>query len=177
MSLSREQLKAISLLAEGIPLPNVADKIGVARRTLQRWQKKPEFTAALEELRLKTQAKVFEKSSDDNSEKIAIDVRALQREHLNCYGSLRRIAEVALKHYEEILVEKKHSPDEVSIRSLHLWGQILDRAIRGEADSAFLKYLDLNAAILAVDQAGFTVSHPPREEGEEPFQVSSFDLN
>jgi hypothetical protein len=79
--------------------------------------------------------------------------------------------------YEEILVEKKHSPDEVSIRSLHLWGQILDRAIRGEADSAFLKYLDLNAAILAVDQAGFIVSHPPIEEGEEPFQVSSFDLN
>jgi hypothetical protein len=177
MSLSREQLKAISLLAEGIPLPNVADKIGVARRTLQRWQKKPEFTAALEELRLKTQAKVFEKSSDDNSEKIAIDVRALQREHLNCYGSLRRIAEVALRYYEKILVEQKHSPDEVSIRSLHLWGQILDRAVRGEADSAFLKYLDINAAILAVDQAGFVVCEPAREEGEEPNQISSFDLN
>jgi hypothetical protein len=158
-------------------LPNVADKIGVARRTLQRWQKKPEFTTALEELRVKTQAKVFEKTSEENSKKIAIDVRKLQREHLNCYGSLRRIAEVALKYYETILVEQKHSPDEISIRSLHLWGQILDRAIRGEADSAFLKYLDLNAAILAVDQAGFMVCEPAREEGEEPNQISSFDLN
>jgi transposase len=177
MSLSAEQLKAISLLSEGIPAPQVATKIGVAYRTVQRWYKKSEFTAALEELRLKTQAKVFEKSSEGNSEKIAIDVRKLQREHLNCYGSLRRIAEVALRHYEKILIEQGQSPDEISIRSLHLWAQILDRAVRGEADSAFFKYLDLNAAIEAVDRAGFIVSHPPREEGEEPFQVSSFDLN
>ena len=178
MSLSREQLKAVSLLAEGIPVPNVADKIGVARRTLQRWQKKSEFTTALEELRVKTQAKVFEKTSEENSKKIAIDVRKLQREHLNCYGALRRIAEVALRHYEKNLIEQGQSPDEVSIRSLHLWVQILDRAVRGEADSAFFKYLDLNAAIDAVHQQGYIVSFPPMEEGENPIQLTSFlELN
>jgi transposase len=178
MSLSPEQLKAISLLAEGIPAPKVATKIGVAYRTLQRWHKKPEFKKALEELRLKTQAKVFEKSSEGNSEKIAIDVRKLQREHLNCYGSLRRIAEVALRHYEKILIEQGQSPDEISIRSLHLWAQILDRAVRGEADSAFFKYLDLNAAIDAVHQQGYIVSFPPMEEGENPIQLTSFlELN
>lgn len=177
MSLSPQQSKGISLLAEGMPAPKVATKIGVTYRTLQRWYKKPEFTKVLEELRLKTQAKVFERTLEENSEKIAIDTRKLQREHLNCYETLRRIASVALRHYEKSLVEQGKSPDEVSIRSLCLWSQVLDRAVRGEAESAFFKYLDLSAAIEAVDRAGYIVSSPPMEEGEEPVRVSSFDLN
>jgi hypothetical protein len=83
---------------------------------------------------------------------------------------LRKIAEIALRHYEKSLVEQGQSPDEISIRSLHLWSQILDRAIRGEADSAFFKYLDLNAAIETVDRAGFIVCQPVTEEGEEPIR-------
>ena len=90
---------------------------------------------------------------------------------------MRKIAEIALRHYEKSLVEQGQSPDEISIRSLHLWSQILDRAIRGEADSAFFKYLDLNAAIETVDRAGFIVCQPVTEEGEEPIQISSFDFN
>jgi transposase len=177
MSLSSEQLKAISLLAEGMPAPKVAFNVGVTYRTIQRWYKKTEFTKALEDLRVKTQAKVFEKTSEETSEKIAIDTRKLQREHLNCYETLRRIASVALNHYEKSLIEQGQSPDEISIRSLSLWVQILDRAVRGEAESAFFKYLDLSAAIEAVHREGYIVSFPPMEKGEEPVQVSSFDLN
>jgi hypothetical protein len=177
MSLSVEQLKAISLLAEGVAAPDVAKKVKIALRTLQRWGKKNEFRQALEELRVKTQAKVFEKNAEDSSEKITIDTRKLQGEHLNCYGRLRKIAEVALEHYEKKLIQQGQSPDEVSIRSLNLWVQVLDRAIRGEADAAFFKYLDLSAAIEAVDRAGYAVHHPSMEEGEESIQVSSFNLN
>jgi hypothetical protein len=50
--------------------------------------------------------------------------------------------------------------------------------VRGEADSAFFKYLDLNAAIDAVHQQGYIVSFPPMEEGENPIQLTSFlELN
>ena len=177
MSLSPEQLKAISLLAEGMPGPTVAKKIGVAYRTIQRWYKKPEFTSAFENLRMKTQVKILEKSSEQSSEKITVDTRKLQREHLNCYGALRGIAEVALEHYKKLLVEQGQSPEEINIRSLNLWSQVLDRAVRGEADSAFFKYLDLSAAIEAVHQQGYIVSMPPTEEGEESFQISSLYLN
>lgn len=176
MSLSPEQLKAISLLVEGIPAPKVAAKIGVAYRTVQRWYKKTEFIKALDELRLKTQAKVFEKTSEENSEKIAIDLKKLQGEHLNCYGTLRKIAEAALKHYEKNLIEQGKSPEEINIRHLNLWAQVLDRAVRGEADSAFLKYLDVATAIEAVDREGYVVCEPS-EDGQEPMQISCLDLN
>lgn len=163
MSLSQQQLEAISLLGKGVPAPRVAYDVKVSYRTLQRWLKKPDFQATLAELMNKTESKFIATQSD----KIAIDLVALQKEHLSGYRLLRRIAEVALKHYEKKLLENPESPEDCSPKQITLWVQILDRGIRGEAESAFLKNLDLNTALEMTLRAGYTVYdesvNPPQE--------------
>jgi uncharacterized coiled-coil protein SlyX len=169
--LSSNQLKAISLLCEGISPPQVATRLKVSYRTIQRWLKVPEFQQSLDEIRAKTQNKVIEKTSDVVSERININMRKLQKEHIDCYSRFRKIAEMALAHYEKKMLE---SPEDCNLKHLSLLIQVLDRSIRGEADSAFFKYLDIDEAIRAVTSCGYTIY----DEVSEPLKkVSSLDLN
>jgi len=47
--LSPEQLTAVSMLANGATHADVADQLGIDRRTVARWRSRPDFANALEE--------------------------------------------------------------------------------------------------------------------------------
>lgn len=168
MSLSQQQLEAISLLGKGVPAPRVAYNLGVSYRTLQRWLTKAEFQATLSDLKAQSEAKFVA----DLSDRIAVDLRAMQREHLDNYGLLREIALTALRHYRKKLIEDGESPEELNTRQISLWVQILDRGIRGEAETGFFRYLDVASAIDAVDKAGYVIYD---ESSDSPKQMKGFD--
>lgn len=170
-SLSPNQLKAIPLLAQGLTPPHVAAKLRVSHRTIQRWFKVSEFQEALNQVRVSTQSKLIEKTSEAISDGLNINVRQLQQEHIQLYSRFRKLAELCLAHHEE---KFKESPDDCNLKQLSILVQVVDRSIRGEADSAFFHYLDLDAAIRAVASAGYKIYDETQQPREE---VSSLDLN
>ncbi len=63
-SLSAEQLKAVQLLGEDWNQADVARKLKISTKTIQRWLKKPEFQKALEDLQQRTTEKFIESGSE-----------------------------------------------------------------------------------------------------------------
>lgn len=153
--LSQAQLKAIALIAEGETPPSAAKKVGVSYRTLQRWFQKSEFQTALEEVRAKTASKFLEKVSDLSSERFTVNLRQLQSEHLESYRRMRKITEAALTHFEQKMAQQAF--EDCHPRALDIWMKILDRSLRGEAETAFMRNLDLDTALCSVMRAGYAV--------------------
>jgi len=157
MPLNARQLKAVAGIAKGLSCSAVGEAVGASERTIQRWQLKAEFKQALERLTSETEAKIFETTAKESSQGIIAELEALRSQHLSDYGRLRRIAEKLLERYEKQIEE---SPDDLNLKSLNILFQILDRSVRGEAESAFMKHLDLDRTINAVIAAGFVVFDP-----------------
>lgn len=70
MSLTRQQLEALSLLSHGFNLQETANKVGVSKRTLQRWVKLAEFIEAKKDVTQQTTARVIEVTAQDVTESI-----------------------------------------------------------------------------------------------------------
>lgn len=157
MSLSAEQLSAISLLARGISPGQVARDLGISDRTLFRWKKSPEFSAAIEEIGKEATKTVIKETAADLSE--------LALEHLQAHQVARRMAQKVLGRFAET-IDATTEPEDVSVRSVNLWSQILCRHIEGERVAASLDYLNVDKAIDFLTRQGYEVSIP--EESELP---------
>lgn len=70
MPLTSEQLKGVSLFAEGFTNAEIARKLGVTVRSVQRWHKNPEFASAIAKIREKTTEKVVEATAANISNRI-----------------------------------------------------------------------------------------------------------
>jgi len=162
MTLNARELKAVSGIAKGLNPRVVGESVGVSERTIWRWQLKPEFKEAVQKLLSKTESRVFESTVEKSSQGIIAELEDLRSQHLASYGRLRKLAEKLLEKYEKQVEE---SPEDLNLKSLSILFQILDRSVRGEAESAFMKYLDLDTGINSVIAAGFVVVDP-REESE-----------
>ena len=162
--LSSKQLEAVAGIAKGLSPSAIGKAIGTSERTIQRWIKLPKFQEALSQLYAKTQSKIIEKTSEESAEKFSVDLRKLQEEHLKSYAKMRRIAEIGLEHYQK---KMEASPEDCNIRNLSIFSQILDRCLRGEAQSAFLKHLDINTAIGVVSSAGYVIYDETSQPGEK----------
>ena len=70
--LSRQQLEAINLLGKGMPQIEVAKKLGVTARTLQRWAKQTDFQAAMTKIRAQAFDQVIEATVKDIRDEVAL---------------------------------------------------------------------------------------------------------
>lgn len=70
MPLTSEQLKGVSLFAEGFTNAEIARKLGVTIRSVQRWHKNPEFASAVAKIREKATEKVVETTATNISNRI-----------------------------------------------------------------------------------------------------------
>lgn len=57
-ALTPKQLKALSGISQGLPPNQIAKRLGISTRSLQRWQKLPEFVAALTQVQNEVSRKV-----------------------------------------------------------------------------------------------------------------------
>lgn len=70
MPLTSEQLKGVSLFAEGFTNAEIARKLRVTPRSVQRWHKNPEFASAIAKIREKTTEKVIEATATNISSRV-----------------------------------------------------------------------------------------------------------
>lgn len=63
-------MKGVSLFAEGFTNAEIARKLGVTVRSVQRWHKNPEFASAVAKIREKTTEKVVEATATNISNRI-----------------------------------------------------------------------------------------------------------
>ena len=70
MSLTPDQLQALSLFAQGASSSWIAAKLKVSIRSVQRWQKLPEFTKALTDISAKTTQLTVEATASSISNRI-----------------------------------------------------------------------------------------------------------
>ncbi|MBD1804036.1 hypothetical protein H6F98_00920 [Microcoleus sp. FACHB-SPT15] len=147
-NLTVQQLQAAQLTAKDCPAVEIASKLGISTKTLQRWSKKPAFQDFLSEVR--SQARV--KTADQLTDELSLSLEQLAQEHLEAHRKVRRLAEKAIAALET------RDPNEINMRELGVWSQVLARHIEGERTASSLQYLDLNKAIALVTQAGYEVS-------------------
>ncbi len=57
-SLTKQQLEAVAEVARGVSLPEIAKKLKISTRTVQRWAKLPEFIAAHNDIQNKVSRQV-----------------------------------------------------------------------------------------------------------------------
>jgi hypothetical protein len=169
--LTPQQLEAVTGISRGLKPNAISKAIGVSERSVQRWLKLPEFQEALNQLRSKTRSKIIEKASEENAEKFSVNLGKIQEEHLKSYVRMRQIAEKGLEHYKKKMEE---SPEDCNIRNLNLFSQVIDRCLKGEAESAFLRNLDLDTAMRCVFAAGYEIHDPSRVPTAK---VTEADLN
>ncbi len=163
MSLSSEQLSALSLLARGYPPSHVASELGISERTLFRWKKLPEFDAAASKIGKTTTQTVIEETAADLSD--------LALEHLQAHKAVRALASKALLAYQQKL-DAGADVEELNVRQIALWSTMLDRHIAGERVAASLDYLNVDKAIDYLTSQGYQVSIP----GEDKSEISDSSL-
>jgi transposase-like protein len=157
MSLSAEQLSAVSLLARGMAPGQVARELGISERTLFRWKKLSQFNAAIDKIEKEATKTVIKQT--------AADLGDLALEHLQAHQVARKLAQKVLGRFAET-IEATTEPEDVSVRSVNLWSQILCRHIEGERVAASLDYLNIDKAIGYLTSQGYEVSIP--EESSVP---------
>jgi transcriptional regulator with XRE-family HTH domain len=157
-SLTVKQLEAAQLTAKDCPPLEIASKLGISTKTLQRWSKKSAFQDFLGEVRRKTREKTAEILTND----LSTNLEELAQEHLKAHQTVRRLAEKAID------VLGNRNPDEINMRELAVWSQVLARHTEGERTASSLAYLDINKAIATVTRAGYVVSE--RETDDNPLQ-------
>jgi transposase len=70
MPLNPEQLKALAMLAEGALSSEIAAKLKVSQRSIQRWQKLPEFVKGIAEIHTKATENTIETTAANISNRI-----------------------------------------------------------------------------------------------------------
>lgn len=153
-NLTVQQFQAAELTARGCLPLEIAAKLGISTKTLQRWSKKPAFQDFLSEVNRKTREKTTKILTDE----LSISLEELAQEHLEAHRKVRRLAEKA------IAVLETRQPDEINMRELGVWSQVLSRHIEGERVASSLQYLDINKAIAIITQSGYVVSDPGTEK-------------
>lgn len=88
-TLTPKQLEAVSGLAKGLTTRQIAKNVGVSSRTVERWQKLPEFVAALAQI----QNEVSRKVSVDVVESVASVNSRLQNLALKSLNCLEEIVD------------------------------------------------------------------------------------
>lgn len=171
--LTPKQLQALTGVAQGLSPSAIAKEINVSERTLQRWAKLPQFQEALNQLQSQTKSRILEKVSETTSEKFTLDMRELQKQHLEAYQRIRGIAEVALAHYEQKLAQEP--VEECNSKTLEVWVRILDRSLKGEAEASFMQNLDLDTALKCVLAAGFKV-YDESQNPKSPVQMGDLEI-
>lgn len=161
MSLSADQLSALSLLAKGATPSQVAAELGISERTLFRWKKLPEFDAAANQIAVAVTKTVITETATDLSE--------LALEHLQAHQEARKLASAAIRSYRQKL-DSGADIEELNIRQVALWSAMLDRHIEGERIAASLDYLNIDRAINYLISQGYRVSVSDEEES----QISDF---
>jgi hypothetical protein len=84
MSLTKEQLKALAMFSEGLTSNEIATRLKVSIRTIQRWQKLPEFIKAVTDIHQKATQTTVETTASNISNRI----QSLLPKALNCIESL-----------------------------------------------------------------------------------------
>jgi hypothetical protein len=84
MSLTKEQLKALAMFSEGLTSNEIATRLKVSVRTIQRWQKLPEFIKAVTDIHQKATQTTVETTASNISNRI----QSLLPKALNCIESL-----------------------------------------------------------------------------------------
>ena len=113
-SLTVKQLEAAQLTAKDCPAVEIASKLGISTKTLQRWSKKSAFQDFLGEVRRKTR----EKTAEILTNELSISLEELAKEHLEAHQKVRRLAEKAID------VLGNRNPDEINMRELAVWSQV-----------------------------------------------------
>jgi transcriptional regulator with XRE-family HTH domain len=108
--LSQSQRQAASAIARGLSLKEIADSLGIAVRTLQRWRDSPEFAAQVEEFERKITDEVNQAVQTEANETAIAATRVP--------GLLNK----ALNRIEEILDSSDSRPTDV-LRACQLIGK------------------------------------------------------
>jgi transcriptional antiterminator len=83
-ALTTQQLEAVAAMSRGVTLPEIAKKLKISIRTLQRWAKLPEFAAALSQIQAEASHRVRVEVVDD----VALRVKRLVFKSLNSLESV-----------------------------------------------------------------------------------------
>ena len=86
-ALTTQQLEAVAELARGVSLPEIAKKLKISTRTLQRWTKVPEFIAARNDIQNKVCHKVKADVVDELAS-ISSRLENLASKSLDCLGEI-----------------------------------------------------------------------------------------
>jgi hypothetical protein len=127
--LTPKQLEAVSGIAKGTTPSVIGKSINVSERTIQRWQKLPEFVEAVEEIRQRTTVKVIAETSKDVAARIqslipkAIDTLESYLDNPEARGSDRLRACHILGSWAGLTQTQKpepqHPPEETLKAYLH----------------------------------------------------------
>lgn len=137
-----QQRSAAELLARGVPVNVTAEKLGVSRRTIARWQQDPEFQSLIKKIR------------DEDAEVLREKWEQLSNEHFEAALTLR---EITVQRLEQI-AEAQQSGTNPNWNELKSLAESLFNAIQIERLSLSMSYLDQNRAIEAVQKLGYTIS-------------------
>ncbi len=122
--LSPKQLEAVSGIAKGLTPNAIGKSIGISERTVQRWQRLPEFIEAVNEIRERSTAKVIVEVSEDVATRIqslvpkAIDTLQSYIENPEARGSDRLRACHILGSWAGLNQSQKQEPQNPPEESL-----------------------------------------------------------
>jgi transposase len=85
--LTTQQLEAVAEVARGVSLPEIAKKLKISTRTLQRWAKLPEFIAARNDIQNKVSRQVKADVVDELAS-ISSRLENLASKSLDCLGEI-----------------------------------------------------------------------------------------
>jgi len=159
--MSPKQIEAIKLLARGSTQEEVANAIRVAKKTIQRWVKIPEFSQAILDLQAATLNKIISKTSDAVSD----DLSEISRQHFESLENFKVLVDlVATSILRE--VEAAQAGDETSkallarASQINCWSQIQDRTLKLQRTVLGLHYEDVSSAIAFLHRMGYEVCDP-----------------
>lgn len=151
-NLTPEQALALKLLAQGVSTREVAERLGVTQRTVERWQKRPEFCEVFER---STQTLVTQLSDDWLTQ-----AKTTSESHTNAHQLAIDLALNGLKKIKQKLDDSDCDIEQIDVRRLNWLSMILHRHIEGQRVSMSLDYLDLNRCGQRLSQAGYIVLDP-----------------
>ncbi len=154
-----------------ISLRSLAELAGRGTTTLAKWSKAGNWVLKRSQYWADVKKATREKSISCISDVWSQEAEELAKEHLEHHKKVRKFAEMLLDAAIET-ASTSENPVEVfrklKIGDLNYISQISDRAVKGERDASGLPMaIDLNAAIRALQAAGYAVIDPSIVEKEK----------
>lgn len=179
---SKEQCEQRYVQGDAISLPSLARLSNVPLGTLKRWSSGHGWESLRRAYQEKLASTTRDLTIEKTAEAISDRLSTITSEHLESYQVLRemvmararRIRDVLRKDltlaqlHQEIHSDENLSDDarekamkQLDAQEINTLARTLDLCVRGERLVAGLDYEDLNAAIAAVEKAGFIIHAPP----------------